>query len=198
MKTLAVAVILTLLLSFAGCSKSASPITASSLDQINSTLSRDMITHNAGTAQLARLTPAVADGLQFMREEEKVARDVYRVLDAKWNLREMANIAQSEQRHMDAIKILLARYGVVDPAKNTAEGAFVNQSLQQLYGSLSERGLQSVTDAYQVGKLIEETDIADLDKHLAELTTELDIKKVYSNLRQGSLQHLAAFSRHLR
>lgn len=143
------------------------------------------------------LTSDVAEGLIFMREEEKLARDVYKALAAKWKLRVFSNIAQSEQRHMDAIKVLLTRYGLTDPAEKTAAGIFINKGLKDLYQQLLDKGSKSVKDAYEVGKLIEETDIADLDRHLAQLTTESDIRRVYSNLRQGSVQHLAAFTRFL-
>jgi len=144
------------------------------------------------------LPPAVADGLQFMREEEKLARDIYKALADKWKLRQFSNIALSEQRHMDALRTVLVRYALKDPTENNGIGVFVNSSLQSLYRQLLDKGLQSVTDAYQVGKLIEETDIADLDQHIRELTTESDIRRVYSNLRQGSLQHLGVFERYLR
>ena len=38
-------------------------------------------------------------GLNYLREEEKLAHDVYRKLYVKWGLRIFGNIAQSEQRH---------------------------------------------------------------------------------------------------
>ncbi len=69
--------------------------------------------------------------LTFMREEEKVARDVYLNMAARWALPPFANIAKSEQQHMDAIKAKLDKYGLPDPA--LAEmGAFRNAELQDL------------------------------------------------------------------
>ncbi len=56
--------------------------------------------------------------LSHMREEEKVARDVYKELYKVWGLTIFSNIASSEQKHMDAIKTLLDRYGLEDPAKD--------------------------------------------------------------------------------
>ena len=150
-----------------------------------------------GGVEIASLPSAVADGLLFMREEEKLARDVYTALAKKWNLRQFNTIAASEQRHMDALRTLLTRYSLKDPVGSNGPGVFVNSTLQALYQQLLEKGMQSVQDAYQAGKLIEETDIADLDRHIGELTAELDIKRVYGNLREGSLQHLAAFNRQL-
>ena len=55
-------------------------------------------------------------GLLFMREEEKLARDVYLELFDEWGLRVFENIAESEQKHMDAVLYLLGKYGLEDPA----------------------------------------------------------------------------------
>lgn len=48
-----------------------------------------------------QLTNSQKYDISFMREEEKLARDVYDSLYAKWGLRPFANIRESEQRHMD-------------------------------------------------------------------------------------------------
>ena len=141
------------------------------------------------------LTDVVRDGLIYMREEEKVARDVYRALYQKFTLRVFVNIPKSEQRHMDAIKKLLDRYGIEDPVGENGEGVFRNEGLQKLYTDLVARGSVSTQEAYAVGRLIEETDIADLDHHLAEVDGNSDIAAVYAQLRVGSTHHLRAFSR---
>lgn len=41
------------------------------------------------------------DAILYMREEEKLARDVYEFLYAKWNVNTFGNIRRSEQTHMD-------------------------------------------------------------------------------------------------
>ena len=45
-----------------------------------------------------------------MLEEERLARDVYDYLFAKWGLRQFENISTSEQSHMDAVENLLKQY----------------------------------------------------------------------------------------
>ena len=45
------------------------------------------------------LTDEEIAGLKLMREEEKLARDVYMVLYEQWNLPIFSNIANSEQAH---------------------------------------------------------------------------------------------------
>ncbi|MFB3825176.1 MAG: DUF2202 domain-containing protein [Bryobacteraceae bacterium] len=143
--------------------------------------------------------PATAEEgkwLAFMREEEKLARDVYRELNAKWNLRIFSNIAASEERHFESVKVLLDRYGVQDPAANTAPGVFADQRLAALYTQLIAKGLTSLKDALEAGVQIEKTDIEDLENAL-KATVKTDIKTVYTNLLNGSLNHQEAFEANL-
>ena len=53
-----------------------------------------------------------AAGLIYMREEEKLAHDVYVTLYQQWGLPLFNNIANSEATHTSAIKVLLDRYGI--------------------------------------------------------------------------------------
>lgn len=140
----------------------------------------------------AVITPAEAADLQFMREEEKLAHDVYVALYEKWGVVTFDNIAQSEQVHTDTIAALLERYGVSDPAAGEPVGAFENADLQALYDQLVAQGSQSVADALKVGGAIEEIDILDLEKRVAE-TDKADVQQVYENLKLGSYNHLRAF-----
>ena len=130
--------------------------------------------------------------LTYLREEEKVARDVYLSFNDTWNLRIFKNIAASEQKHMDATKALLDRYSIPDPAADTGIGEFTNPDLQQLYDDLIRQGSISKAEALRVGVTIEETDIDDLNEAIAAAGHN-DIKTVFSNLLQGSLHHLDAF-----
>jgi len=138
------------------------------------------------------------EGLIFLREEEKLARDVYNYLHELYNLNVFANIPKSEQQHMDAIKFLLDRYEIKDPAEGKADGEFTNIELQQLYNNLILKGKESVTEALKVGALIEEVDIRDLTNELDESVDNKDIKLVYDNLIKGSENHLKAFTRVLK
>jgi len=137
-------------------------------------------------------TPAEAQSLAFMREEEKLARDVYQKLFEKWNLTTFRNIAASEDRHFNSIGNLLTRYSVADPARDTQPGIFVDPALTALYSELMAKGELSLKDAVEVGILIEQTDIKDLKTALTA-TTKVDIQRVYTNLLNGSFQHLEAF-----
>lgn len=148
-------------------------------------------------APTASLTEEEAEGLAFMREEEKLAHDVYVALYEKWGLPVFKNIAAAEQAHADAVKRLLDRYGVEDPAAGAAEGEFTNPTLQSLYEQLVARGSLSIADALKVGAAIEELDILDLQERIAQ-TDKADIARVYSNLLKGSENHLRAFVSNLK
>jgi hypothetical protein len=133
------------------------------------------------------------DGLMLMREEEKLARDVYQLLYEKWELAIFNDIALSEQSHMTAIKSLLDKYGLTDPVSGLGVGEFASTEMQDLYDSLVEVGMTSVLSALHVGATIEDLDIYDL-YHLLEGTDNSDIKTVYENLVKGSRNHLRAFA----
>jgi hypothetical protein len=140
------------------------------------------------------LTDAERAGLLYMREEEKLAHDVYVTLYAKYGAYVFNNISRSESQHMSSVKTLLDRYGIPDPAAGKAVGQFTNSDLQALYNKLVAQGSQSLTEAYNVGVAIENVDIADLKTHLTE-TTKSDIQRVYNNLLFASQNHLRAFQR---
>ncbi len=140
------------------------------------------------------LSQEEVDGLLFMREEEKLARDVYNLLFDEWGLQIFANIAASEQRHTDAVLYLLGKFGLDDPALGLGE--FANPELQELYDNLVAKGLTSVNDAIDVGVIIERTDISDI-QHLLDQTNNDNIIQVYTNLLDGSYSHLDAFESQL-
>jgi hypothetical protein len=132
-------------------------------------------------------------GLVFMREEEKLAHDVYLTLYEQWGQRTFANIANSEQSHTDAVEALLDAYGLDDPAAERGVGDFADPDLQALYDQLIAEGSASLDAALRVGAAIEEIDILDLEQRIS-LTDEAEIIRVYENLIAGSENHLRAFT----
>jgi len=130
--------------------------------------------------------------LIHMREEEKLARDVYLALHKTWGLRIFANIAASEQRHTDALANLLARHGIPDPVVDDTPGVLADEGLSELYEGLVASGKESLVNALLVGATIEDLDIADLEIAIAE-TDRPDLQQVYTNLLRGSENHLRAF-----
>ena len=138
------------------------------------------------------LSAAEQDGLVFMREEEKLAHDVYVTLYAQWNTPIFSNIAASEQTHMDSIRTLLVRYNVPDPVAGMGVGQFATEHFQTLYADLVALGSQSLINALTVGATIEEIDIVDLFDKLEDVAHQ-DIQRVYQNRERGSENHLRAF-----
>lgn len=143
---------------------------------------------------VAQLTDDERAGLIWMREEEKLARDVYQALGTTTSLPIFANIAAAEQTHLDAVGALLDRYGIDDPAAGKAAGEFTDPTFTKLYDDLVAQGRASLTDALTVGATIEELDISDLQ---ARATDTPDIALVYANLEKGSRNHLRAFATQL-
>jgi hypothetical protein len=88
------------------------------------------------------------------------------------------------------------RYGLADNRIGNASVGYRNSTIQSLYNTLSQQGDTSLTGAFEAGLAVEERDIADLDRALAD-TTRADIIQVYSNLKQGSDNHRNAFLRQL-
>lgn len=140
----------------------------------------------------AILSQEEIDDLVYLREEEKLARDVYLHLYNTWGQWIFENIAASEQQHMDAVKNLLDRYGIVDPVGDNVEGEFSDPILQELYISLTGTGDSSEIDALWVGATIEDMDIYDIIQML-EITDKPDLTSVYENLMKGSRNHLRSF-----
>ncbi len=149
--------------------------------------------------QLAGLPVSDLDELEcadmlLMREEEKIARDVYLQLFDRWGIRPFENISGSEQVHMDMLQILLQRHGVADPVQGLPVGQFGTEKMQKLHDTLLGQGLQSLPAAVAVGLLIEELDIADL-RLACGRTGHADSLQVYAELERGSRNHLRAFYR---
>lgn len=135
----------------------------------------------------------VEDSLAYVREEEKLAHDVYVFLYEQWGVQVFQNIAESEQTHTDTVKSLLAAYGLADPAADLQPGQFTNPDLQALYNQLTAQGSQSLAGALKAGAAVEEIDILDLQERLAG-DLPGDIRLAYQNLLSGSYNHLSAFT----
>jgi hypothetical protein len=140
------------------------------------------------------LSVAEQASLAFMREEEKLAHDVYAQMDARWgaSTRVFGNIANSEATHAEAVRQLLLRYTLVDPAATLAAGLFQNSTLQGLYTQLVASGAISLIEALKVGAAIEEIDMIDINTALLNIDNQ-DIRLIYDNLLKGSRNHLRSF-----
>jgi hypothetical protein len=142
---------------------------------------------------LATLTEKEVEHITYMREEEKLARDVYLTLSEEYSAAIFVNISESEQRHMDALKRLIGKYGITDPVVNDDIGEFSNPVFSKLYTELVSQGEGGYCEALQVGVEIELLDIEDIEIALNEVEAA-DVERVLNNLLNGSYNHLNAFT----
>jgi hypothetical protein len=159
--------------------------------------------------------------LVFMREEEKLARDVYLTLLELWPEQvTFASISSSEQRHTDTMAAKLVQFGIEDPNPDTNDlpdsiGVFTGEDygayFTAKFDELVTAGSKSDLAALYVGALIEELDMDDIvncpkaivlaDNGIEEgecgmaYTDEPPLQRSYGSLVEGSKNHLRAFVR---
>lgn len=158
------------------------------------TVSTAALTATLATLPVESLSVAEQESLAFMREEEKLAHDVYVHLDGLWRgyTRVFGNIANSESTHTETVRQLLVRYNLSDPAATLAAGVFQNTKIQNLYNQLVTAGSVSLVEGLKVGASIEEIDMIDINSALLEVDNQ-DITLVYQSLLKGSRNHLRSF-----
>ena len=194
---LALGLSLTLLLMFNSCTKE-------SQEQVREGYAAVINVAADGTTMVAdaSLKYALTDNFSYsdseletlleVREEEKLARDVYTALYDKWGSKIFSNISSAEQTHMDAISLLLNAFSE-EYASTGDPGEFTNPAVQELYTDLVEKGSGSIENAFNTCALIEEMDIFDI-RRLSENVVNENIFLVFENLTKGSRNHLRAFT----
>ncbi|MES9939178.1 MAG: DUF2202 domain-containing protein [Candidatus Thiodiazotropha sp. 6PLUC2] len=167
--------------------------------------------------QTANLDFNEATHLIFMREEEKLARDVYTMLGMMYpNSVVFGRIDDSEQVHTDRVRQTLEAYGVEDPNTNDNLGIFTGESYGEYftdkYDALISQASSSELNALYVGALIEELDMLDIQRcpdvileqdngidSDAECglvyTDQPDVENLYESLLRGSANHLRGYVR---
>ncbi len=178
-----------------GCSDNSTTLPVEkSRDTGQESIDLEVLRADLAELDLDDLSAEEVAGLLFMREEEKLARDVYLTFDAQYDKKIFGNIAVSEQNHTDAILALLEAFGIDDPVKDNPRGVFENEELQTLYDELIAEGAASLASALYVGCAIEEIDMLDIVEYM-EGTENEAILLVYGRLLDGSANHLRAYVR---
>lgn len=173
-----------------------SPVESQSSVETSSTGTTSAATSTSAAPADSALTDDEIAGLLWMREEEQLAHDVYVALSDFWDLRIFENIAASETAHIDAVSGLLDQFDIDDLAAGNEPGEFTDPTLQDLYDRLVADGSASLDAALNVGALIEELDISDLQIRSAA-TDVSEIIAAYATLERGSRNHLRAFTSQL-
>jgi hypothetical protein len=155
-----------------------------------------MLIEHLDTLPVETLSAGEVADITFLREEEKLARDVYATLALNYSIPIFSNIARAEQRHMDFVAELLERHGITDPVSDDSIGVFTDPEIGDLYTGLVAAGESSLEQALLVGATIEDMDIADLNAMIADATS-LDVAFIGHNLASGSRNHLRGFARAL-
>ena len=154
-----------------------------------------------------------------MREEEKLARDVYLALGTMYpDSVIFGKIDDSEQRHTMSVKAMIENYGHEDPNTNDNIGVYTGEDygwyFTEKYNLLVSRGSISELEAMYVGAFIEELDMMDInqcpkvivetDNGINEVTEcgkiytdNSDIVRLYDSLLDGSDSHLEGYVKNI-
>ena len=143
------------------------------------------------------LTADETKHILHMRQEEKLARDVYQTLGKRWKLRPFQNIGAAERRHIEHLQMLMTHYEIKDPIQDDTVGSFADPAFTKLYTRLVAQGEKSEVEALKAGMEIEDLDIADLRALLALKDLNEHVALVAQNLLKGSRNHMRAFARNL-
>lgn len=145
------------------------------------------------TVPSGTLTDEQRATLAYNAEEEKLAHDLYAEFATRYDAVIFDRIAGAESRHLNAVRTMLDRYGIVDPTAAKAAGQFTNPDIQATYDTLLAQGVTNEQAALQVGVTVETDDIAQLRSALDGLTAP-DVQHVYTRLLTASERHLTAFN----
>ncbi|NPA67528.1 MAG: DUF2202 domain-containing protein [Chlorobi bacterium] len=142
------------------------------------------------------LTETEKNDLLRLREEEKLARDVYLYAADKYNFFTFNNISKSEQQHMTQVLNILTAYGLNDPASES-RGVFNNKELQEIYDNLTAKVDNSLLDALITGAIIEDLDIHDIKTFISRAENP-EVIDMYKRIVCGSRNHMRAFNAQLK
>jgi hypothetical protein len=183
-----------LVIGLTSCTQNDDPVV---MGQVNMTTSLAAINQTVINLPTEPLDDAEKARILFIREEEKLAYDVYQTMFDIYGVNMFQNIPNSELSHMEAMLTIIKKYNLTDPMETTARGIYANPVLQSLYTQLVSQGRVSLLAAYQVGATIEDLDISDLNTSLA-VTNNQDVRLVYDFLSKGSRNHLRSFYKNIK
>lgn len=142
--------------------------------------------------------PLTADEIEFlfaMREDEKMAKDLYTAFGAQYPTAvQFSRIATAEATHVAAIETMLTYYEVSFPALTPA-GVFADAEKQAQYDAFLAQGT-TIQGAFEVMALLEEENIAAY-KAVEATATNANIKLILANMVRASSNHLKAAVRQL-
>ncbi|NTV17903.1 MAG: DUF2202 domain-containing protein [Bacteroidales bacterium] len=191
-------------LSLASCTKETNPNTPELLVSATPSDIIEVKSDGATTFALAGVTPAfdstadlTADEIEFIyavREDEKVARDLYFSFFGTFGLKPFENIGKAEDNHIKATEKLFDYYEIDYPALSE-NGKFENAIRQKLFDSLLLKGTPEL-EAFKVMAMLEESNIVEYGEVLKTIANP-NIKIVIENLARASANHFKAAIRQI-
>ena len=190
--------------------------TSLSLSSINTFAAKKGKPSSASSSS-ATLDNIEASHLTFMREEEKLARDVYLTLAEQYpNQQVFSRIAtRSEQTHTDTMRDKLDQFNLPDPNPETNSlptslGVFTGAEwgwyFREKFEALTTQSMKSELASLYVGAFIEELDMHDIavcpqvmiDRGYTspcglQYTDESALQTAYTSLISGSESHLRSY-----
>lgn len=142
--------------------------------------------------------PLSADEIEFLfaiREDEKVARDLYTSFSALYPASvQIAKIKTAEDSHIACIEAVLDYYEISYPAM-TATGVFEDAERQALYNDLVDKSA-TLLETFGTMAVIEEETVLAYKSVQSEITNE-NISLVVANMIKASSNHLKAAVRQI-
>ncbi|MDW7655930.1 MAG: DUF2202 domain-containing protein [Bacillota bacterium] len=119
--------------------------------------------------------------LTYAIQDEYLAKDEYTaIIDAFDVTRPYANIIRAEGSHIKALLPLFDAYNIPVPDENAVAGQAVIP--------------ETLAETFAIGVEAEKNNIAMYESFLKQVLPD-DVRFVFENLRDGSINHLAAFER---
>jgi hypothetical protein len=137
----------------------------------------------------APLSPSDRSTLLYVSEQEKLARDLYAALSETWRLDVFHTTSGSEDIHADALRTLLGRYKLPDPALGLSRGEFSREDLAERYDDLMARGRFSPVEALKAAASVEELEIEDMGARLLHVQAP-EIQSVLESVVASDKHHL--------
>lgn len=149
----------------------------------------------ASVAPVLTVTDSLsADEIEFqfaLREDEKMARDLYTVFAAKYSTApQIDRIAAAENSHIACVEAVLDYYEISYPAMTAAAGLFEDAKRQAIYNELADKS-GTLLEVYATMAAVEEESVSAYKSVQSEITNE-NIALVITNMIKASSNHLKA------
>ena len=173
-------VIMILALALVGCLSD----NVSEADNENTEVTEETNEHDFGAkSALEKEEYTIEKMLEYAIQDEYLARQEYELIMEEYGEQKpFSNIIKAEETHIELLKEIYEAYGYDIPQDNSIDYAVLPESLEA---------------AFDIGVQAEIDNIAMYEKFLESELPD-DIREVFIELKDGSVNHLAAFEKGVR